>query len=116
LTDDILDFEADEKTLGKPVLSDLCDGTLTLPAIHALREGGDEARKTLSMVVDDGGFDRISAEEAVDVVRRFGGLDAARAAADDAAARARLALAPFPDCLSKQALQFATDFTVTRSF
>jgi octaprenyl-diphosphate synthase len=33
IVDDILDFTADEEKLGKPVASDLAQGTLTLPAI-----------------------------------------------------------------------------------
>ena len=33
--DDILDFEGDEKTLGKPVGSDLLNGIVTLPVIYA---------------------------------------------------------------------------------
>ena len=33
--DDILDFEGDEKTLGKPVGNDLLNGIITLPVIYA---------------------------------------------------------------------------------
>ena len=35
IVDDILDFIGDEKEMGKPVGSDLAQGTLTLPAAAA---------------------------------------------------------------------------------
>lgn len=38
IADDILDFIGTEEELGKPVGSDLRQGTLTLPALYALRE------------------------------------------------------------------------------
>lgn len=36
--DDVLDLTADEKVLGKPIGTDLRDGTVTLPILYALRE------------------------------------------------------------------------------
>ena len=38
IMDDILDFTSDEKSLGKPVGSDLAQGTLTLPFFYFLQE------------------------------------------------------------------------------
>lgn len=38
ITDDLLDFTATEKELGKPAGSDLIDGNITLPVILALRD------------------------------------------------------------------------------
>ena len=40
MVDDLLDFTAEEKVLGKPVASDLREGKLTLPVIFLLRRGG----------------------------------------------------------------------------
>ncbi len=116
LTDDILDFEADEDTLGKPVLADLREGTLTLPALHALEVGGDEARRLIGCVVEDGGFDRVAAADVQELVRETGGLDVARDRARDAATAARDLLEPFPEGLSQQALAFATEFAVGRQY
>ena len=55
LVDDVLDFTAREKTLGKPVGGDLREGKVTLPLVYALeraspRSGGwwsDPARSEL---------------------------------------------------------------------
>ena len=40
MVDDLLDFTADEKVLGKPVNNDLREGKLTLPVIFLLRKAG----------------------------------------------------------------------------
>lgn len=116
LADDILDFESDEATLGKPVLSDLREGTVTFPVIHALRVGGEEARRLVATVLEDGGFDRVRAETIVGLVRETGGVEAARDLAETAAAAAREALEAFPEGLSRQALAFATEYAVRRQF
>lgn len=49
IVDDVLDFLADSKVLGKPTASDLTGGNLTLPVILALqdREEGDKLRSLL---------------------------------------------------------------------
>ena len=39
MVDDLLDFTAEEKTLGKPVANDLREGKVTLPMIFLLRRG-----------------------------------------------------------------------------
>ena len=46
ITDDILDFVADEATLGKPIGSDIRQGVITLPALYALYN--DEHRVELA--------------------------------------------------------------------
>lgn len=46
VVDDILDFTADEVTLGKPVGSDLRQGLITLPAIHYLKNHPDNPDAT----------------------------------------------------------------------
>ena len=40
MVDDLLDFTAEEKTLGKPVANDLREGKVTLPMIFLMRRGG----------------------------------------------------------------------------
>ena len=46
LVDDLLDFTASSEQLGKPVLSDLKEGKVTLPLIYAMENGHREAART----------------------------------------------------------------------
>jgi octaprenyl-diphosphate synthase len=95
IVDDLLDFTGDPVVLGKPVLSDLAEGRVTLPLIRALKTGGhsegerikglvgrkdisaEERRKLLGTLTDGGAFDyaglkaREFAERSLEFVNRF---------------------------------------------
>src|SRR5512136_2763125 len=69
MVDDLLDFTAEEQTLGKPVANDLREGKVTLPMIFLLRRGGDAARQKVKAVLEDRGFARVTREELVRLAR-----------------------------------------------
>ena len=93
MVDDLLDFTADEKVLGKPVNNDLREGKLTLPVIFMLRRAGSVGEKTVSHVLADRGFERVTREELLRLAREHGALDEARALAERYAEAARKDLA-----------------------
>jgi len=92
LVDDLLDFTASPERLGKPVLSDLKEGKVTLPLIYALDNGHSEARRLVAKVLEEGGFTSIRADEITQLVRESGALDRARQLARDYALRAKACL------------------------
>ncbi|HSA95943.1 MAG TPA: polyprenyl synthetase family protein, partial [Acidobacteriota bacterium] len=51
IVDDLLDFTGDDKVLGKPTLSDLGEGRITLPLIRALAAGGRDGRQLIKSLV-----------------------------------------------------------------
>jgi heptaprenyl diphosphate synthase/octaprenyl-diphosphate synthase len=51
IMDDVLDFVGDERTLGKPAGNDLRQGTITLPLIHAVAQGGGELLRQIAGAV-----------------------------------------------------------------
>jgi octaprenyl-diphosphate synthase len=53
LVDDMLDFTGAAEALGKPVGGDLREGKITLPIIHLLEHGGEEAGELVRAVVRD---------------------------------------------------------------
>ena len=53
ITDDILDLSADEKTLGKPSVNDIIEGTDTLPVLIALEKYPEKINKILSDISDN---------------------------------------------------------------
>ena len=114
MVDDLLDFTADEKVLGKPVASDLREGKLTLPVIFLLRRAGAKAKDTVAAVLADRGFERVSREELVRLAKDHGALDEARALAERYAAAARHDLASFERSPYREALEVLPDFILAR--
>jgi octaprenyl-diphosphate synthase len=114
MVDDLLDFTAEEKTLGKPVASDLREGKLTLPMIFLLRGAGREEVAKVGAVLDDRGFDRVSREEIVRLAREKGALEEARRLAEHYAAEARRELGAFAPGIHREALEALPGFILSR--
>jgi octaprenyl-diphosphate synthase len=114
MVDDLLDFTADEKVLGKPALSDLREGKLTLPAIFLLRRAGSSAQEMVRAVLDDRGFGRVSSAALVALAREHGALDEARALAERYADSARQQLRLFEPSPYRDALEALPDFILAR--
>lgn len=114
IVDDLLDFTATQTDLGKPVLSDLREGKLTLPILLALPRLTPFERAKIEHVLADREFGRTTPEEIVEIVEREGTLEETRDRAEQWAERARAALAVLPsgDCLST--LAAAVDFVIDR--
>lgn len=106
VVDDILDFVGDEAELGKPVGSDVRQGTITLPVI-CLREliSPDEFRAAFAE--DDRSL-------VIDLVRASGAVERAQVEADRLLTEARDALAELPDSLARDALDALTHYVVER--
>jgi len=114
LVDDLLDFTASEDDLGKPVLSDLSGGKLTLPLILLLSRIDDRGRKAIERVLADGSFERVDPNEILDRVEAEGTLDEVRELAEGHATAAREALEIFPASDARLALEFAPEFVLNR--
>ena len=65
--------------LGKPVLSDLKEGKVTLPLIYALESDGAAGPRMVRTVLEEKGFHSVRAEEISALVRDSGALDRTRA-------------------------------------
>ncbi len=114
MKDDLLDFTASEKALGKPVGLDLREGKLTLPVIYMLENGDSEIRAKVETVVEDRGFDRVSHAEIVGLARRSGAIARAEDLALKHAEAARSALSVFPASAEREALLTLPDFILAR--
>ncbi len=114
IVDDVLDLTASEDVLGKPVASDLREGKVTLAVIHALERCTAAERQLIENVVRDRAFERASHRQILQVLERYGALEAAHARATEFADAARHALSAFPDGGIKRALLWAPEFVVER--
>ena len=114
LIDDLLDFTSSTEVLGKPALSDLKEGKVTLPLILALPRATPRERELIARVASIKSFDGIDPAEVLAIVNRYQTLDESREIARDYANRARRSLEPFPDGPAKEALEVALDFVMDR--
>ena len=71
LVDDVLDFTASPEQLGKPVLSDLKEGKVTLPLIYALESAGADGQRLVHTVLEEKGFESVRPEQITALVQRF---------------------------------------------
>jgi octaprenyl-diphosphate synthase len=114
IVDDLLDFTARESDLGKPVLSDLKEGKLTLPLILLLPRVSAAERRVIQTVLEQRSFDRVAPQQILGLVEREGTLAEAGAMAESYAARAQQELQFFPPGDAREALEFAPDFVLHR--
>lgn len=114
LVDDLLDFTASSEQLGKPVLSDLKEGKVTLPLIYAMENGHSEARELVSRVLEEKEFNSVQPEKLVALVRDSGALDRARLLAHDYARRAKTCLNGSSESDYGRALLTLPDFILER--
>lgn len=116
LVDDLLDFTSSSDVLGKPVLSDLREGKVTLPLILTLPRVPDSERHKIERAIAERTSDEINPEEIIELVNRFDGVDETRDIAREYGERARAAMATFPAGPEKEALEAALEFVLHRSY
>ena len=114
LIDDLLDFTSSTEVLGKPALSDLKEGKITLPLILAMPRATAAERETIARIAALKAFDGDAPGEILEIVHKYGTLDQTRAMARDYAGRARAALLPFASSPAKETLEIALDFVMER--
>jgi len=114
VTDDILDFVADEKTLGKPVGSDIRQGVITLPAIYALKYGA--SRQQLGKLLSSPELCFNQAEEIVSLITESDGIDYAYQVSCTFAEKAMQQLNCLPDVQAKDALYDIAAFISGREY
>lgn len=111
IVDDILDFTGDEEEMGKPVGSDLLQGTLTLPAILLMEQyPKDNPIKEL--------FQRKQVEQnlkrAIEIVHNSPVIEQSYAIAADFCSKGRQTLERLPKGASRQSLLELVDYVIER--
>jgi len=114
LVDDLLDFTASAQQLGKPVLSDLKEGKVTLPLIYAMENGHHAARELVALVLAEKEFHSVRPETIVSLVQDSGALGRARSLAEVYARRAKSCLNGHRDSEYARALATVPDFILER--
>ena len=107
LIDDVLDFEATEAVLGKPVGNDLKEGKVTLPMILALRSCTRAERALVETVVREGGYKSVSLTTILEILDRYQTIAEVRLRAVRFCETALEGLERLPDTPYKRALEDA---------
>jgi geranylgeranyl pyrophosphate synthase len=113
ITDDILDFTADEEKLGKPVGSDLIQGTLTLPTI-LLKERYPENNPIEDIFDNNGDHKEESLKLAIEMIYNSDIIPECYSIAQGFITEASQAVEELPDNSCRQALVRIADHVVTR--
>ena len=112
IVDDILDFISTEEELGKPVGSDLAQGTLTLPSIFIL-EYYPEDNPVKRLFDNRDELDEINL--AIELVRNSSIIQECYQVASDFCAKACRNLKLLPDNASRQSLIELADYIISRN-
>jgi len=115
IVDDVLGLEADEKTLGKPVGSDLREGKKTILTIYAFKKAKKKQKEILfSAMRKDSSQEEIL--EAKKVMEELGSVEYAMAKAKKYIEKAEKQLEKLPETDAKKSLINLANFVLKRNF
>jgi heptaprenyl diphosphate synthase len=115
LSDDILDVASDSAQSGKTPGTDLREGVLTLPMLHALRSAGPGDARLVELLGCGELTDPALHAEALTLLGAHPGLEMARADARRWAGRARDEILALPDVPARAAFEALCEFVVERT-
>ncbi len=114
IVDDILDIEGDAAVMGKSARSDIRDGKVTLPLIHALKTAPPDAAARVRDLMAGDDLDADGAAEVARFAAGYGGLEHARGRARSYAERARARLDAFAPGSVRQTMHDAVEYVLDR--
>jgi octaprenyl-diphosphate synthase len=114
LVDDVLDFTAREKTLGKPVGGDLREGKVTLPLVYALERATAAERDLIAAILRDRNYERVPFSRVLSMLDKYNGIERVRERAQAFTDRARQIIGEFPESAYQRALLAVTELVTER--
>ncbi len=114
ISDDALDFVADQARLGKAVGADLREGKRTLPLIAALERADPQDRERIQSFLARRELNAGEVEEIRRLVLKHEGIEYALGRARSYAQAAKEDLAPFPPSEARETLSLIADYVVDR--
>jgi octaprenyl-diphosphate synthase len=116
LIDDVLDFNAEESVLGKPVGGDLREGKVTLPLVYALERAGADERAQVEMVLEDRAYTRVRFEQIRSMLERRSGIRRALDRAQQFSDRSIQIAGELPESACQRSLAALAELVVERTF
>lgn len=114
MTDDTLDYVAQEGEFGKAIGKDLEEGKLTLPLIRTMAQGSEEEKTRLRALLGKKERTPEDIGEIMTLMGRYDGIAYTLNKAGTLIAEARGFLSPFPDSAPRAALLTVADYIINR--
>jgi len=114
ITDDTLDYAADQNQLGKVLGKDLDEGKVTLPLIYLMRKAEPDEQEAMRSILQADVVSENDLAYTLGLMSKHGSVDDALKVAQTMSDEAKAALAIFPDSPPRQALMALADYVVQR--
>jgi octaprenyl-diphosphate synthase len=114
MADDLLDYTADAKVLGKPVGTDLREGKLTLPVICALNRASADDRGRLEIIIRDSDMTQEDFETVLELIKKYGGFTYTSECAREHIEKAKACLDMFSVSKPRTLLENLADYVLAR--
>jgi len=114
LVDDVFDFTAREKTLGKPVGGDLREGKVTLPLVYALERATGDERELVSAILRQRSYNGAPFARILALLKKYNAIERVRERAQAFTEKARLLISELPDSPYQRALLAVTELVTER--
>jgi octaprenyl-diphosphate synthase len=114
LVDDVLDFTAREKTLGKPVGGDLREGKVTLPLVYALERATPQERRLVETILRQRNYQEVPFSRILALLEKYRGIERVKERAQSFTGKARRIINEFPDSPYQRALLAVTELVTER--
>jgi octaprenyl-diphosphate synthase len=114
LVDDVLDFTAREKTLGKPVGGDLREGKVTLPLVYALERATPDERGLVETILRQRNYEEVPFSRILALLDKYQGIERVKERAQAFANSARRTINEFPESPYQRALLAVTELVTER--
>jgi octaprenyl-diphosphate synthase len=115
LTDDVLDYTSKDAVLGKHVGTDLEEGKVTLPLIHAMKYASDKEKARIKRIIEKRKPTVKDFEGVKNLIRQYGGTDYTLKTAGNHTAKAKELVGSLPPSPYREAFLTLTDYMLKRS-
>lgn len=114
ITDDTLDYAADQRLLGKMPGKDLAEGKVTLPLIYLMRKASPEEKEHIKDILLSDEIVEADLEYTLTMLSKHGAVEDALQRAQAFSDEAKQALSVFPDSVHRRSLMTIADYVVQR--
>jgi octaprenyl-diphosphate synthase len=114
IADDILDYMAEEKKLGKSLGKDLEEGKITLPLIYFFQEASHNEVEKVKTIIKSENFSQLDLGYILDLLNKYVSIEKSYEKARTILEEAKRELALFNDSVEKSSLLTISDYVLRR--